>query len=230
MALACCSEEAHRWDWFGVESEWLPPQLRCFIVGENPGSFKTAYFYEAKRSVPVRTILLRELYRRRVITEPTLVAFRSAGFLFDHGIRCRLAKAEIKEERRLARQYKSPRATGASHLERFLRNAAAVWVMGYVARNAVSTPRSELPRDYRDISRAPYPGRCREAARFFVSRYLTRAPSEEVVTIFNEFEGFWNRTGDGSVPNFSFQQGALRSAGEHGAKVTPDGESEEANP
>jgi hypothetical protein len=72
--------------------------------------------------------------------------------------------------------------------------------MGYVARNAVSAPRSELPRNYGDISRAPYPGQSREARRFFVSRYLTRAPREEVALIFREFEGFWNRTADGTAP------------------------------
>jgi len=198
MALTCCAEEVHQWERFRVESEWLPARLRCFIVGENPGSPKTAYFYEAKRAVPVRTILLRELHRSRILAEPTLAAFRSAGFLFDHGIRCRLRKNEIGEERRLAQQYKSPRATGAKHLERFLRDAATVWVQGYVARNAVSAPGSELPRDFSNISRSPYPGQSREAPRFFVSRYLTRASSGEVVTIFREFARFWNRTNDGN--------------------------------
>src|SRR5262245_57914215 len=114
MALSCCTDEIHQWDRFLVESEWLPARLRCFIVGENPGSSKTPYFYEAEKAVPVRTILLRELHEIRILAEPTFAAFRSAGFLFDHGIRCRLRKEEIREERRLARQYNSDRATGAS--------------------------------------------------------------------------------------------------------------------
>ncbi len=198
MVLSCCPEEMHQWERFQVESEWFPTRLRCFVVGENPGSSKAAYFYDVKKAVPVRTILLRELYQSRILAEPTLAAFRSAGFLFDHGIRCRLPKNEIGKERRLAQQYKSPRANAATHLESLLRGATAVWVMGYVARNAVAAPRSELPRDFFDISSSPYPGQSREAARFFVSRYLTRAPREEVVRIFREFVRFWNRVHDGN--------------------------------
>jgi hypothetical protein len=65
--------------------------------------------------------------------------------------------------------------------------------MGYVARNAVAGVHPEFPRDTREISRHPYPGEVPEAPRFFVSRYLTRAPREQVVAIFHEFGAFWER-------------------------------------
>jgi hypothetical protein len=71
----------------------------------------------------------------------TLQAFRDAGFLFDHGIRCYLTRSEIKAQARLARHYESPLAATAMHLKPLLSSARRVWVMGYVARNELQRAR-----------------------------------------------------------------------------------------
>jgi len=42
--------------------------------------------------MPVRTILLAGLHGAGLLASPTLEAFRAAGFVLDHGIRCRPAK------------------------------------------------------------------------------------------------------------------------------------------
>jgi hypothetical protein len=72
-----------------------------------------------------------------------------------------------------------------------------IWVMGYVARNAVASVWPEFPRDTCEISCHPYPGQAPGAPRFFVSRYLTRAPRKEVDAIFREFCAFWERSQTG---------------------------------
>ena|SRR5438094_5690403 len=205
--MPCCGQPVHAWDQFRVAAERLPTTFRCFIVGENPGSASTAYFYDEDSGVAVRTILLSGLHSRGIIAVPTLDAFRAAGFLFDHGIRCRLADREVATQRRLARTYSSPRANAATHLASFIRNASAVWVMGYVARNAVAAECSDFPRDTRDIARCPYPLPISEAPKFFVSRYLTRAPRDDVAAIFREFAAFWvRRSGDSGDPSNSAVQ------------------------
>ncbi len=177
----------------------MPTDLRCFVVGENPGSADSPYFYDARRAVAVRTIVLRELQRRGHITAPTLEAFRAAGFLFDHGIRCHLSEGDIKAEARLARRYASPRCAGAHHLKPWIERARAVWVMGYIARNAVTAICSDLPKDARKISGSPYPRQVPEAPRFFVSRYVTRAPRKEVTLIFRRLDSFVKALANDSV-------------------------------
>jgi hypothetical protein len=189
--MPCCGERTHPWDEFRVDPEWLPRPLRCLIVGENPGTSRTPYFYDRDRGVAVRTILLRELHASGLLVAPTLDAFRTAGFLFDHGIRCQLS--DVATERRLAQTFSSPRANTATHLTPLIRSASAVWVMGYVARNAVAAVCSRFPRRQGSIARSPYPGQVQEAPEFFVSRYLTRAPHEQVAAIFREFVAFWAR-------------------------------------
>jgi hypothetical protein len=193
--MSCCGQAAHAWDQFRVATEWVPDRLRCLIVGENPGSATTAYFYDGNREVAIRSLLLEGLYRVGIIAASTLSAFRNAGFLFDHGIRCHLAGAEVATQRRLARTYSSPRANAATHLTAFIRSASSVWAMGYVARNAVAAACAAFPRDARDIARCPYSMQLQEAPKFFASRYLTRAPREDVAAIFREFGAFWVRRG-----------------------------------
>jgi hypothetical protein len=201
--MPCCGECVHAWDEFRVATDWCPERVRCLVIGENPGSPTTAYFYNAAKKVAVRTILLRELNRAGIVASPTLEAFKAAGFLFDHGIRCRLPDDEIETQRRLAREYASPRANAAAHLTQLIRDTVGVWVMGYVARNAVAASWSEFPRDTRDISRCPYPGTLSAGSRFFVSRYITRAPRDEVAKVFREFSSFWEtiRQNDRSPSN-----------------------------
>ena len=184
--MKCCGQPLHAWDEFRVEEEWVPTDLRCLVVGENPGSTDSAYFYEGSKTVPVRTMLLRELYQRALISAPTFSEFRTAGFLFDHGIRCHLTVDEVKAEARLARRYASPRCATADHLRPWIQRAWAVWIMGYIARNAVAAICREFPPDRRKISRPPYPRQIPEAPRFFVSRYLTRASRQEVTLIGQE--------------------------------------------
>ena len=64
--------------------------------------------------------------------------------------------------------------------------------MGYIARNAVTAVCAELPMDPRKISHDPYPGQVPEAPRFFVSRYVTRAPRKQVAVIFERLDSFLN--------------------------------------
>ena len=188
--MKCCGERLHAWERFRVEEEWVPDDLRCFVVGENPGSADSVYFYDASKAAPVRTIVLRELHTQGHINAPTLAAFRASGFLFDHGIRCHLSDGDIKAEARLARRYASPRCAAADHLKPWIDHAPAVWVMGYIARNAVTMICPELAKDARRISRDPYPRQVPEAPRFFLSRYVTRAPRKEVVVIFRRLDSF----------------------------------------
>jgi hypothetical protein len=193
--VTCCGGRQHGWDQFHVEECWIPTELRCFVVGENPGDPNSAYFYDSTRAVPVRRIVLRELYSRGQINAPDLPAFRSAGFLFDHAIRCHLSDREIKAERRLASRYASSRCAAARHLPPLIARATTVWVMGYIARNAVAACGIEFPRDKCKISREPYPGQVHdEARRFFVSRYVTRAPRTQVRIIFDRLSSFLNAT------------------------------------
>lgn len=202
--MRCCGEQLHAWDAFRVEEEWAPAELRCFVVGENPGSADSAYFYDASKTVPVRTIILRELHKQGRLNAPTLEAFRAAGFLFDHGIRCHLPDGDIKAEARLARRYASPRCAVADHLRPWIERALAVWVMGYIARNAVTAICPELPKDPRKISRDPYPRQVPEAPRFFVSRYVTRTPQKEVALIFRRLDSFLKALANPPVKRLGF--------------------------
>src|SRR5438552_1725433 len=131
--LPCCGASAHPWETFSVATEWLPEPLRCLVIGESPGEDATRYFYNPRRKVPVRTIMLRELHRHSLINEPTLLAFQKAGFLFDHAIRCLLPSHVIQHEANLANRYESSRASAATHLVPFLRQECPVWVMGRIA-------------------------------------------------------------------------------------------------
>jgi hypothetical protein len=184
----------HPWDRFRVARLWVPRPLRCLVVGENPGSSTTPYFYDPERAVAIRTILLRELHAAGILAAATLEAFRAAGFLFDHGIRCPLD--DVTTDRRLARTYASPRANAAAHLTPLIRKASSVWVMGYVARNAAAAAWPGFPRDRGDIARPPYPGPVQAAPTFFVSRYLTRTPAAELGVIVGAFTGFWRARRD----------------------------------
>jgi hypothetical protein len=216
--MPCCGEPAHAWDQFRVAMEWMPHPLRCLIVGENPGSVSTGYFYDGDRGVAVRTVLLGGLHCAGIIEASTLDAFRASGFLFDHGIRCHLTGDAVATERRLARTSSSTRASAATHLTPYIRTASAVWVMGYVASNAVAAPCSGFPRDMRDVALCPYPMQILEAPKFIVSRYLTRASGADVAAIFRAFVTFWaQRSGGDGGPSNS----AVHRTG--GSRCSPSG-------
>jgi hypothetical protein len=182
--LSCCGAQEHPWETFSVATKWMPDTLHCLIVGESPGEVAAKYFYNVDRKVAVRTIMLRELHRHGMLQQPSLAAFRDAGFLFDHAIRCLLPARVIQREAGLSNRYESLRASSATHLASFLRRESPVWVMGRIARNAVAAVRCEFPRDVSDISKPPHPRRVPEAQRYFVSRYLLHASRGQVQEIF----------------------------------------------
>lgn len=203
--MQCCPESEHAWDCHRVGTKWFPSPLRCLIIGENPGSNKSTYFYDNSQggqhdSVTVRRNLLRGLYCQKLIDAPTLDAFRDAGFLFDHAIRCHLSPADVRKERSLADRYASPRAKSATHLMPIIQQAPKVWVMGRVARNAVAALDCGLLEDWNEektqakqITKCPYPLMIPQGTpKFFISRYLTHVSLKEVEAICQRFENFFN--------------------------------------
>ena len=176
--MACCSAAKHQWETHEVERVWLPRVLRCFIIGENPGDTTSQYFYEppeayASDPVVVRRAVLGGLHRHRLIPEPTLEAFRDAGFLFDHAIRCQLDSDTVSTERQKAMRYACRRVEGPEHLRSRLATAKMVWVMGHLASNAVANATPEFPKHRRRISLSPFPGSIGPGSKFFLSEYLS---------------------------------------------------------
>jgi hypothetical protein len=161
---ACCNAPSHPWDRWRVGQRSMPTPLRCLVVGENPGDVTSEYFYEPpadpKRDrVRVRRELLDGLCGVGLITEPTLEAFRDAGFLFDHAIRCTLPSSTVNQERLKANRYGSERAAHPLHLMPLLKQARLVWVMGHVAGNAVANAAADFPKEPRRFHRRRIPVR-----------------------------------------------------------------------
>lgn len=179
QVLTCCGVAEHPWDRFKVDLFWRPPQLRCLIVGENPGDVESPYFYEVPGSyandpVDVRRGLLRGLHSQKLLTTATLEGFLDAGFLFDQAIRCPLSREEMRKERGPAMRYASSRVQRPAHLLAPLSQAPIVWVMGHLANNAVANLNEDFPKEKRKISCDPFPGESAPGSRFFVSEYLNR--------------------------------------------------------
>ncbi len=194
ISLSCCGYRSHCYEEFEVERKWRLHQLRCLIVGENPSGEGQPYFYEEpinydNDSVIVRRSLLQNLYEREILDSATLTGFREAGFLFDHAIRCRMSKDEVKKERQRAQQYKSERVQNPRHLLPTVRKAPIVWVMGHVASNAMANLDPAFPKEKRRISCDPFacpvPG-----SRYFLSEYLTRWNKHKWPEIFAAFLTF----------------------------------------
>lgn len=159
--------------------------MRCLIIGENPGDTDSIYFYEEPRNhdpVRVRTNLLYGLTAAGLITEPRLKAFRAAGFLFDHGIRCHMPFEAIKRIARTADRIEPPLPILPAYLQPIMEEASAVWVMGRIARKAVGTVTEDFPPFRDKISQPPYPCRLR-GTKYFVSRYLSRISRERAALI-----------------------------------------------
>lgn len=193
--LACCGAEKHEWDRLEVERCWLPPTLRCFVVGENPGDTTSEYFYERPASyaadeVVVRRALLGGLHQQELIAEATLEGFREAGFLFDHAIRCQLSSKVVRSEREKATRYASRRVGNADHLRPYLGQARVVWVMGHLASNAAASASAEFPKQRRKISMPPYAGEIARDSRFFVSEYLSWRTEAEASMFAESFKRF----------------------------------------
>lgn len=195
--MISCSHNNHPFDSRHVQENWWPRELKCLIIGENPGSSTSAYFYDpipkSKRdSIRVRSQLLKMLSQIGIISSPDLGAFKSAGLVFDHGIRCPLdSKPEIARQRRLAATFRSPLAHEAVYLQPFIEQAHKVWIMGHVARDAVVFAMNELEPEIRDRLNGsltpPF-----VYSKFFVSRYLTRCPRKDWNMIFEQFRKFWS--------------------------------------
>ena len=183
---SCCSTQ-HPFEIFNVRENWWPATPFCLIIGESPGGIDAHYFYDEHHSVRVRRNLLMGLHRFKLIPEPTLSGFRDAGFLFDHAIRCQLPSQVIKREWTQAKKYESSRAAEARHLLPLLDAFPAVWVMGYLARNAFSVFNASFPRTNRGLS-VPYVPNI--ATRCFVSRYLLNIGDQEVHSIAETFKQF----------------------------------------
>ncbi len=188
-----------------VREQWWPGSLTCLVIGENPGTPGSAYFYdpmpeERADPVEVRHYLLGGLARAGILREPTLEAFRGAGFLFDHAIREQLPADVIRRERQAAGRFRSERAHAAEHLRSVLSAAPQVWVMGRIALDAVRHivglqaifPEPGVDPEYdRSVDGIP---------RFFVSRYLNRYAARRVESIVDRFARFFRRShGGGSV-------------------------------
>ena len=195
MIMNCCNH-THPFDDFYVKQKWWPPELRCLIVGENPGRPTSTYFYDppesyTKDQVKVRRGLLSNLFELKLLHAPTLEGFREAGFLFDHAIRCPLPKKTIDKERGAARRsLNAARVQKPEHLRQALDHAPIVWVTGHLACNAVANLTDEFPRITRQIAHSPYPGEDRPNSRFFVSAYITRWNVQDWPNICTAFAKF----------------------------------------
>jgi hypothetical protein len=188
----CCGSE-HPYDSRHVRASWYPSSIKCLVIGENPGVPGSPYFYDpipkyGADPVEVRRYLLPALVRVHLMESPTLEAFREAGFLFDHAIRCQLDQAVTKVEWKLAKEFQSDRAHQAAHLKPIIDQAVKVWIMGHVARDAVThlcTSPAMIKR-FKKLT-PPYV----ENPKMFVSAYFTRFMKErqvdEVLERFKEF-------------------------------------------
>jgi hypothetical protein len=182
--MSCCGKP-HPWDIYEVALRWRPATLRCLTVGENPGDESSIYFYqppEGRDSVRVRSNLLYGLTVAAVISAPTLEAFRAAGFLFEHAIRCYMPSEEVERYRRSADREIPSLPGKAEHLRPLLCEAQRVWVMGRIARKAVGNVAEDFPRERNQISKPPYPCRLK-GTKYFVSRYLSRMSRSRAATI-----------------------------------------------
>jgi len=198
--LTCCRAAEHPWDRFKVDLFWRPLQLRCLIIGENPGDVESAYFYEAPGGyandpVVVRRYLLRGLLGQKLLISATLEGFRDAGFLFDHAIRCPLSSADVKKERNAAMRFASSRVQRSAPLLAPLSQPPVVWVMGQLANNAVANLTEDLPKEKRKISCNPFPGEAAPGSRFFISEYFHRWNREQWPEICAAFARFTRTRG-----------------------------------
>ena len=190
MIMNCCTH-THPYDRFDVQGSWQPPELRCLIVGENPGGPKSAYFYDPPGSyeddpVDVRYALLQNLSGQKLLSPAILEGFREAGFLFDHAIRCPIPRNEFRAE-----MVKNP-----EHLRETLAHAPIVWVMGHWACKAVANLTNTFPKKKYPLTESPYSW---EIDKFFISAYLTKRkykwnnPEEIWPRIFSAFAHFVER-------------------------------------
>ena len=188
-----CCEGPHSFDSRRVRDSCWPEELQCLLIGESPGPPGADYFYDsvpdnARDPIVVRRHLLPGLVATGLLNSPTIEALCAAGFGFDHAIRCQLPTATIKHEYKLARRYASPRAHAATHLAELVGAARKVWILGHIARDAV-THVCGL-QDRRPRITPPYI--LPEDPRIFVSQYFRRFDSPSAVReIIAQFKAFF---------------------------------------
>ncbi len=186
----CCDLE-HPFDSRHVQSRWWPAPVKCLIIGENPGKPTSAYISDAIHAgtdpVGVRRLLLPALVDANLIVAPTLDAFKAAGFVFDHGVRCQLPTRVVTSERAKARELRPSIADAAGHLRDTARLAHTVWVMGTIARAAVASQFPAL-----DFSPKPLDPPYTVGSKFFVSQYFRPRfdTSIKVKSIVDRFRAF----------------------------------------
>jgi len=177
----------HPFDYYCVSEKWWPDPIRCLIIGETPGSSHSCYFYDSEKPVRVRDNILFGLHGHDLIASPTLSAFKEAGFLFDHAIRCRVRPS--KQDWRSAKKYQYVKAEHTQHLDKLLRRVRKVWIMGYVARNAVSCLDSSFPQIQKGLS-TPYVQE--GSSKYFISRYLLYVGDSEVLKIAGSLKKYFD--------------------------------------
>lgn len=138
-----CGGMGHPFDRCRVATDWFPQELQCLIVGENPGSPGKPYCYDPIQEymrdlVEVRRRLLPALVQHKLMSSATREAFRDAGFLFDHAIRCQMDQDLIRLESKLAKQHRSKLVSQSTHLAPLIAKVPKVWIMGYLALAAVT--------------------------------------------------------------------------------------------
>ena len=194
VLMECCGS-SHPFDSCHVSMTWRPEEIRCFIIGENPGSPGKPYFYDpipsyGRDQVEVRRRLLPALVAAKLINSPTREAFRESGFFFDHAIRCQLGQQVVRVEGYLAKRYQSSLARRATHLQPWIEVASKVWMIGYVALAAVT---HLYHREIGWLDAIPSTGQ-ELNSKFFVSPYFTRFMKDDVVTAITErFKTFLQR-------------------------------------
>jgi hypothetical protein len=183
----------HAFDSYQVLERWWPKRLRCLIIGESPGDPGADYFYDSLPKtghdpIDIRSNLLSGLHAAGLVNSVELEAFREAGFVFDHAIRCSLNLSErIAKERHHAVHYRSALAHRATYLRPLIEEAEKVWVMGHIARDAVVfICQKDYPLMMQSLRKTLTPPT--QHAKFFFSRYLNRCPDKSL--ILDKFSSF----------------------------------------
>jgi hypothetical protein len=190
----CCTDK-HPFDQFAVVEKWWPGKIKCLIVGENPGAADSLYFYDRHQAegsdpVHVRKYLLAMLKTHGLIKDPSLGAFREAGFAFDHAIRCPLPQEVVEKERQAAQRFRSERAHRAEHLRDVLGRVPKTWAMGLIARDAIT-----FVLGMEQVKRKLHPPYSMSAdgrTRLFISEYVTWHSPKHHADIGTAFKRFLN--------------------------------------
>jgi hypothetical protein len=186
MTSSCC-QAIHSFDAFRVSEKWWPKKERFLIIGESPGGTDASYFYDMGHPVRIRRNLLKGLASCEMISTQSLDALKDSGFLFDHAIRCQLPVAEVKREWRRSIRYESLRTANAVHLGAAIKDFEYVWIMGYLARNAVACLDDKFIREQHGL-KIPYV--VSGSKPYFVSRYLLNISDAEVSKVCESFKAF----------------------------------------